>query len=91
MRMSRVGGAALALMLGWTAAAAWAAEGEAAACEAAAHERKLAGAARTSFVKKCRQEAQARCEAQAGERKLAGAARTSFVAKCVRETGPQPQ
>ncbi len=54
------------------------------ACEAQANEKKLAGAARTSFVKKCETDiAQApSCDAQADEKKLAGAARTSFVKKC---------
>ncbi|TSE21352.1 hypothetical protein Talka_00019 [Tepidimonas alkaliphilus] len=84
-------GAGLACAALTLAHAAWAAEGALSACEAAAQERKLAGAAKTSFVKKCQQEAQTRCEAQAGEKKLAGAARASFVTKCVRETGPQGQ
>ncbi|MCX7742425.1 MAG: hypothetical protein N2Z66_04055 [Tepidimonas sp.] len=68
------------------AAAAWAADGGVPACEAAAREKKLAGAAKTSFVQKCEKDAQARCEAQASEKKLAGAAKTSFVNKCLRET-----
>jgi hypothetical protein len=57
-------------------------------CEAQAAEKKLAGAAKTSFVKKCEKDAaaggaSATCEAQAAEKKLAGAAKTSFVKKCV--------
>jgi hypothetical protein len=57
-------------------------------CEATADQKKLAGAARTSFVKKCEADAKgnsagAACEAQAAEKKLAGAAKNSFVKKCV--------
>jgi hypothetical protein len=59
-------------------------------CEAQAQARKLAGAARTSFMKKCEADAKAAsptaaCEAQADQKKLAGAARTSFVKKCVQD------
>jgi hypothetical protein len=57
-------------------------------CEAQATEKKLAGAAKTSFVKKCEKDAAggtaaAGCDAQAAEKKLAGAAKTSFVKKCI--------
>jgi hypothetical protein len=58
-------------------------------CEAQATEKKLAGAAKTSFVKKCEADAggaaapaASTCDAQAAEKKLAGAAKTSFVKKC---------
>lgn len=52
-------------------------------CETKADEKKLAGAARTSFVKKCEADAGAGgCEAKAAEKKLAGAAKNSFVKKC---------
>jgi len=58
-----------------------------AACEAQAAEKKLSGAAKTSFVKKCTKDAggsaAAACDAQAAEKKLAGAAKNSFVKKCV--------
>ena len=58
-----------------------------AACEAQATEKKLAGAAKTSFIKKCEKDAtaaaQKSCDAQAAEKKLAGAAKTSFTKKCV--------
>ena len=61
-------------------------------CEAQATEKKLAGAARTSFVKKCEADAgagsgAAGCEAQAAEKKLAGAAKTSFMKKCEADAG----
>ena len=59
-------------------------------CDAKAAEKKLAGAAKTSFLKKCEKDAGAAgaagagstCEAQAAEKKLAGAAKNSFVKKC---------
>jgi hypothetical protein len=54
-------------------------------CNAVAQEKKLAGAAKTSFLKKCEREATEKCEAVATERKLAGAAKNSNVKKCVRE------
>lgn len=58
-----------------------------AACEAKATEKKLAGAAKNSFMKKCEKEsaassAAADCQAKAAEKKLAGAAKNSFVKKC---------
>ena len=55
-------------------------------CEAKAVEKKLAGAAKTSFVKKCETDApsaMAACDAKAAEKKLAGAAKTSFTKKCM--------
>lgn len=54
-------------------------------CNAVAQDKKLAGAAKTSFLKKCEREATEKCEAAATERKLAGAAKNSNVKKCVRE------
>ena len=62
-------------------------------CAAKAAEKKLHGAAQTSFVKKCEREAaattpapaQEKCEAQAAEKKLKGAAKNSFVKKCVKD------
>jgi hypothetical protein len=60
-----------------------------AVCEAQAAEKKLAGAAKNSFMKKCQKDAaaaaKAACEAQAGEKKLAGAAKNSFVKKCEKD------
>ncbi len=46
----------------------------------------LAGAAKTSFIKKCKQDT---CEAKADGKDgkpLAGAAKTSFMSKCERES-----
>lgn len=62
-------------------------------CEAHAAEKKLAGAAKNSFMKKCEREAgtaqpntsQEACEKTAAEKKLAGAARNSFVTKCAKD------
>lgn len=61
-----------------------------AACEKQADEKKLHGAAKNSFVKKCsgggakdaKSPAAEACEKQAGEKKLHGAAKNSFVKKC---------
>ena len=55
----------------------------AAACKVTASEKKLAGAAMTSFMKKCENDAKAACETSAAERKLSGAAKTSFTKKCI--------
>jgi len=55
----------------------------AATCTEQATEKKLAGAARTSFLKKCEADATAQCDATATEKKLAGAAKTAFTKKCV--------
>ena len=56
-------------------------------CDTQAADKKLSGAAKTSFVKKCETDAgggtAAACDAQAAEKKLAGAAKTSFTKKCV--------
>ena len=60
-----------------------------AACESAAKEKKLAGAAYNSFMKKCEADAggAAACDKMADDKKLAGAARTSFTKKCVADAG----
>jgi hypothetical protein len=54
-------------------------------CNAAAAEKKLAGAAKTSFLKKCEKDAAATCDTGAAEKKLAGAAKSSFTKKCVKD------
>jgi len=71
--------AALALCLGLAPAVAFAAD----ACATQATDKKLAGAAKTSFMKKCEMDA---CKAQAADKKLRGAAETSFVKKCVMDS-----
>lgn len=60
-------------------------------CEKSADDKKLAGAARNSHVKKCVADAgggaaaakgSPECEKSADEKKLAGAARNSHIKKC---------
>jgi flagellar motor protein MotB len=64
----------------------------AATCADTAAEKKLAGAAKTSFMKKCETDAKpqamapagnADCDAKAAEKKIYGAAKASFLKKCV--------
>lgn len=71
----------LTIALVLSAGAAHAAE----TCKAQADDKKLAGAARTSFMTKCGHDSSAACETTAAERKLSGAARTSFVSKCAKD------
>lgn len=52
-------------------------------CKAQATEKKLHGAALTSFMKKCETDAKASCDTSAADKKLAGAAKASFTKKCV--------
>lgn len=72
---------------------ATAAQAEGPTCSATAGDKKLAGAAKTSFVTKCEKDggksasAASACEAQAADKKLAGAAKNSFVKKCVADAG----
>ena len=55
-------------------------------CKAQATEKKLAGAAMNSFMKKCETDAKKSCDTSAAEKKLAGAAKTSFTKKCVTDS-----
>ena len=73
---------ALTLLL---ATLAFQAQAQGMTCHAATAEKKLAGAAKASFLKKCEKDAKAACEAAAAEKKLHGAAKASFNAKCFRE------
>jgi hypothetical protein len=52
-------------------------------CKSMAADKKLAGAAMTSFMKKCLSDATKTCDGQAKDQKLNGAAKTSFTRKCV--------
>jgi len=52
-------------------------------CKAQATDKKLAGAALTSFMKKCESDATAACDTAAADKRLAGAAKASFTKKCV--------
>ena len=54
-----------------------------ATCKAQASEKHLAGAALSSFMKKCQTDAQKACDTSAADKKLAGAAKNSFTKKCV--------
>ena len=60
--------------------------GVASSCKAQASDKKLAGAALNSFMKKCESDAAKACATQASDRKLAGAAKASFTKKCVSDT-----
>jgi len=66
--------------LSTNAGLAWA---EDQSCKARATEKKLAGAAQTSFMKKCETDATTTCNTAAADKKLSGAAKTSFTKKCV--------
>lgn len=61
-------------------------------CEAKATEKKLAGAAKNSFMKKCEADskagAAAACEQSAMDKKLAGAAKNSHIKKCMADAKP---
>jgi hypothetical protein len=54
-----------------------------ASCKSDAADKKLAGAAMNSFMKKCETDAKKTCDTSAAEKKLAGAAKNSFEKKCV--------
>lgn len=65
-------------------------------CEAKASEKKLAGAAKSSFMKKCERDAAKSaasegCAAKAAEKRLAGAAKNSFVKKCEKDAAAAAQ
>lgn len=63
-------------------------------CAAQATDKRLAGAALSSFLKKCeRDAATSACDAAAAEKKLKGAAKASFTRKCVTDAtaAPKPQ
>ena len=59
------------------------AHAEGSSCMATVSDKKLAGAAKTSFMKKCETDAKASCDAAAADKKLAGAAKASFTKKCI--------
>ena len=71
--------ALVALALGIAGAPALACADD--ACMTQATDKKLAGAAKTSFMTKCERTS---CEGQAKDKSLHGAAMTSFVKKCTR-------
>lgn len=71
---------AAGLLLGVTTAAL--ADGS---CASTVTDKRLAGAAKTSFMKKCQTDAAKLCDDQSAAKKLAGAAKTSFTKKCVND------
>lgn len=85
MRAICLGSIVLAILMPLSAMAA-----EGASCTASASERKLAGAAKNSFMKKCEKDATAACEAAAVEKKIHGAAKNSFNKKCVKDAVGAP-
>jgi hypothetical protein len=52
-------------------------------CKMQSDMKKLSGAAKDSFMKKCQGDAKAGCDKSAAEKKLSGAAKDSFTKKCV--------
>ncbi len=91
--------ALLALCLSLSFGAAHAADA-ASACGDKATEKKLAGAAKASFLKKCladagasdsaAADAKAACEKSAADKKLAGAAKNSNIKKCLADAAGAP-
>lgn len=71
---------AAALMLSACASGALAAE---ATCKSQALEKKLAGAALESFMKKCETDAATACDVDSKAKKLSGAALDSHMKKCI--------
>jgi len=55
-------------------------------CTDEATTKKLAGAAKTSFLKKCETDSATACDASAASKKLNGAAKTSYTKKCVTDS-----
>jgi hypothetical protein len=98
--LRRLGQMGRAVTVGLMAGTAQASSPAEAKCEAQAAEKKLAGAAKNSFVKKCVTDAGGTpapapakapdpaevCEKSAADKKLAGAARTSHIKKCVADS-----
>ncbi len=72
----------LMMVLALLAASATSAYADA-TCTSQAGDKKLAGAAKTSFMTRCQKDAASSCDAAAAAKKLAGAAKTSFTKKCV--------
>jgi len=76
------------IVLALTAGMAHAAD---ATCDAKAADKKLAGAAKSSFVKKCMKDsAKSACATTAADKKLAGAAKNSFIKKCEKDAAAAP-
>jgi len=54
-------------------------------CDVRAKDKRLAGAALTSFMTKCEKDSKASCDATAKAKNVHGAAETSFTTKCVKD------
>ncbi len=54
-------------------------------CSKEADTKKLSGAAKSSFLKKCETDAKSACDKKAADQKLSGAAKNSFTTKCVKD------
>lgn len=54
-------------------------------CQESVTSKHLSGAAKSSHLKKCENDAKAACEAKSAEKKLSGAAKTSFEKKCLKD------
>jgi hypothetical protein len=74
-----IGGVVLAALTGGAYA-------QGATCKAQVADKKLAGAAMNSFMKKCESDAKKTCEADSKAKKLSGAAKNSHMKKCVQDT-----
>ena len=74
------------VLAGMLCALAGSAFAQGATCKSQVADKKLVGAAMSSFMKKCETDAQKSCDASAAEKKLAGAAKASFTKKCVSDT-----
>lgn len=64
---------------------------EGSACDSKAADKKLSGAAKNSFIKKCERDSaseavKANCDSKAAEKKLKGAAKNSFTKKCLADS-----
>jgi len=56
------------------------------ACEMKAADKKLNGAAKNSFVKKCEKDARAVCENDEISKKTNGAAKEAHIKKCIKDS-----
>ena len=56
------------------------------ACEMKAADKKLNGAAKNSFVKKCEKDARAVCENDEISKRTNGAAKEAHIKKCIKES-----
>ena len=57
----------------------------AASCKVEAGNKKLSGAAMTSFMTKCESDAKTTCEKDSAAKKLSGAAKDAHMKKCVND------